>query len=349
LLDGSEPELMDILRIVKNKVETNSALSFIFDKMAASFIYKSFIYRRINKYTARIKKTKQYNVIIETSNICNARCVMCPHVIMKRKMGVMDDEVFDLIVKKLKAEKISPPAIILNGFGEPLTDRKIFDRVRMIKKEFPDSIVKFYTNLGLANEEVIQDVVSCGLDEINVSFNGYDKANYEATMKISYAKTMENLNGLIKERNKNNKNLKIRISMALVSSNDGDEKKFIEKWARRVDSVSVNKVHSYGQTIKDPSGKNKINFNKLSYPCKYIWSTIVFGIYGDIFLCCLDYEGEVNFGNIKDKNILDIFHSPSFEKIRELHVKNDIGKIRMCARCYTPYKNGVEWLINNLY
>ena len=340
---------MNFLRKIKNIVETNRFISSTFDAAASSFIYKFFINQRIIRFTKKIKEDKKYNIVIETSNICNAKCVMCPHVIMKRKMGVMSDETFDLIMRRINDEKIDPPAFMLNGFGDPLTDKKIFERIGIVKRMFPKSVTKFYTNLGLANDEVIGNIASCGLDEINVSFNGYDKANYEETMKISYEKTLENLDKLIEERDRNNQKLKIRISMALVSNNDGDEKKFIKKWSRKVDSVSVNKVHSYGQSIEDPSGKNEINFNKLSYPCKYIWNTIVFGIYGDLFICCLDYEGEMNFGNVKDKNILDIFYSERFEKIREMHLKNDIKKIRMCEKCYTPYKNGVEWLVDKLY
>lgn len=340
---------MKFLRKIKNLVETNRLASGFFDIVAGSFVYKFFIYRKIVNYTKAIKKNKRYNIVIETSNICNAKCVMCPHVIMKRKMGLMQDDIFSLIINKIKEEKIDPIAFMLNGFGDPLTDKKIFERIGIIKKYFPNSITKFYTNLGLADDEIIKGIVLSGLDEINISFNGYDKKNYEETMKIDYEKTLKNLDNLIEERNKSNQKLKIRISMALAFSNDGDEKKFIQKWSQGVDSVSVNKVHSYGQSIEDPSGKNKINFNKLSYPCKYIWNTMVFGIKGDLFMCCLDYEGEMNFGNIKDKSILDIFYSERFEKIRELHLKNDIKKIKMCAKCYTPYKNGVEWLIDVLY
>ena len=289
---------MKIIRKIKNIIETNNFLSKIFDFLASTFLYKKFIYYKIKKYIAEIKKNKKYNIIIETSNICNAKCIMCPHIKMKRQMKVMSDETFGVIVKKLKEEGINPLAFILNGFGDPLTDRKIFERIKTLKKEFPKSILKFYTNLGLANEEIIDKIINCGLDEINISFNGFSKDNYEEVMKIDYDKTLSNLNKLIQKINSLKSDLKIRISMTLVSKNDNDEKRFIKEWEKKVDSVSVNKVHSYNDSTGNVAGKNKINFNKLTYPCKYIWNTIVFGVEGDIFMCCLDYEGEYNFGNI---------------------------------------------------
>ncbi len=342
---------MNFLRRLKNLIETNKFLSAIFDKIAGSFLYKTVIYKKIKKYTSDIKKLKNYNIVIETSNACNAKCIMCPHVKMQRKQEIMTQEIFDKIVEKLLKDNIKPLAFILNGFGDPLTDKSISNRIQTLKDKFPDSITKFYSNLGLANKEIDQSLLDSGLDEINISFNGFNKENYEKTMGISYDKTQGNLEELIKMRNDQKSPLKIRLSMTLVTYNDGNEKEFIKRWKGRVDSVSVNKVHTYGNSIKDTSGKNKINFNKLVYPCKYIWNTMVFSVHGDIFICCLDYEGRHNFGNILDKNrgALDIFYGERFEAIRKMHLENNIKKVGICSSCYTPYKNGVEWLINDLY
>lgn len=341
--------MIKLLRKIKNILETSRTLSRFFDVVAGSYLYKKVAYHRIRKYIQRIKESKRYNVIIETSTICNARCVMCPHVKMKRRMGVMTDETFDLILKKLKSESIRPLAFILNGFGDPLTDKKIFERIKRIKIDFPESVVKFYSNLGLADEKIIGELVTSGLDEINISFNGYSKENYERTMGIGYEKTLDNLKKLIRKRKEEKSPLKIRLSMTLVSYNDGDEAGFIKKWSRYVDSVSVNKVHTYNDSVSDVSGQKKINFKKLAYPCKYIWNTIVFGATGDVYLCCLDYEGEHSFGNIREKGVLEMFYSENFERIRQKHLENDIKNIKICSACYTPFKNGVEWFVDELY
>jgi radical SAM protein with 4Fe4S-binding SPASM domain len=340
---------MNLLRKIKNFVETNYFAEKIFDSVARTYFYRKFIYSNIEKHSRFIRESKNYNIVVETTNLCNARCIMCPHSIMKRKKEVMGNELFNQVIKRLRDEKIRPLAIILNGFGDPLTDKKIFDRVRLLKKHFPDSVVKFYTNLNLANETIVKGILECGLDEINISFNGFNRKSYERTMGISYSKTLKNLERLIDERKRKESMIRIRISMALTYSNTGDETRFIKEWEKKVDSVSINKIHTYGGSMKDVSGKNKINFNKITYPCKYLWNTITIGVKGDIFLCCLDYEGTYCFGNINDKKILDIFYSQEFEKIRLLHLKGKIKEIGICKRCYTPYKNGQEWFIRDLY
>lgn len=340
---------MDILRTVKNLIEANRLLSSAFDALAGIPIYRSIISNRMNRYIRDIRVNKNYNVIIETTNICNARCVMCPHTVMKRSQMIMDDTIFYAIIQHLKDDDIKPLAFILNGFGEPFIDKKILERANYLKNNFPLSVVKLYSNFALVSQEIIQKVLNSSLNEINISFNGYSKENYEKVMGLKYNKTLSNIEFLLAERKRCNSKLKIRISMALVSDNDQYVKSFIDKWKITVDSVSVNKIHSYGHAVQDCSCINKINYNKLTYPCKYLWNTLVVGVSGDIFLCCLDYDGEYQMGNIKDSGILDIFYSEKYENIRRAHLQNKIKNLKICSDCYTPYRNGVEWLIGNLY
>jgi len=340
---------MKILRQLKNLIETNNFLSSTFDQVASTSLYKKVIKNKINKTIYNLKKNKNYNIIIETTNFCNARCIMCPHTIMKRSQKIMDEITFNKIINKIKKEGINPQAFILNGFGEPLIDSKIFNRIKKIKIYFPSSKVKFYSNLNLANKKTIKNLVTSGLDEVNISLNGYNRQSYQKVMDLNYQKTILNLKNLIKFKKENNSNLKIRISMTLVKQNEKTAQNFIKKWSPLVDSVSINKVHSYNNSVKNINNKFKINFKKTTFPCKYIWDTIAIDVNGEIVLCCLDYESQHKFGNIKSKPILSSFYSPKFELIRKQHLNSQSQKINTCQYCYTPYKNGVEWLINKLY
>jgi len=263
----------------------------------------------------------------------------------------MSDTTFNNAINKLKKEKIKPLAFIINGFGEPFTDQNIINRIKTIKSHFPKSKIKIYSNLSLPPEEKLEDLINSGLDEINISFNGYDKKSYEATMKLNYERSLKNLKTLISLNNKNQHKIIIRISSTLVKSNDKKADLFINKWENLVDSVSVNKAHNYNNSIENQSDKYQINFKKENiFPCKYLFNSIVIGVTGDIFLCCLDYEGKYKFGNInKPIKILDIFYSEGFENIRQQHLNKDLSKMPICQNCYTPYKNGVEWLIKDLY
>lgn len=340
---------MKILRQLKNLIETNHFLSLCFDLIASTRIYQKFIRTKIDQSIIDLKKNKNYNIIIETTNFCNAKCIMCPHTSMKRSQKIMDDKTFNKIITQLETEKINPQAFILNGFGEPLIDPQIIDRIKIIKNKFPNSKVKFYSNLNLATKKIINGLVKSNLDEINISLNGYNSQNYQKVMKIDYLKTINNLKSLIKTKKENNSQLKIRLSMTLVKHNEKSATKFIKKWAKIVDSVSVNKVHNYNNSVKDSSNKFKINFQKTAFPCKYIWDTITFDVKGEVVLCCLDYESKYIFGKIETTPILKSFYSSKLEAIRNKHLSSQLKDIEICRHCYTPYKNGVEWLVKKLY
>lgn len=340
---------MKPIRILKNLFESNQSASSLLSFVARSQAYQLFINQKIKHYQNYIKKTKKYNIIIETSNLCNASCIMCPHRIMTRKHQLMSTSTFNLIIKRLHQDHIHPLSFILNGFGEPLTDSKIINRISKIKQNFPTSIVKIYTNLSLLLPSKIKPLLQSGLDEINVSFNGYNQKSYQAIMGLDYQNSLKNLKKLIKLKKTERPNLKIRISMALVHHNDNQEKNFINTWAPLVDSVSINKVHTYNQSINSTAGKHKISPHQVLFPCKYLFNTIVIGVTGQIFLCCLDYNGQYHFGNIKHHKILKMFYSKKFQKIRHMHLTHKIKSIPICSTCYTPTKNGVEWLIRDLY
>ena len=340
---------MKLLRYLKNLIETNLFLSSIFDKIASITIYKKIIKKQLKEITSDLKKNKNYNIIIETTNFCNAKCIMCPHTTMKRSQKTMDNSTFNQIIYKLKQEKIKPTAFILNGFGEPLIDSNLISRIVTIKTQFPNSKVKFYSNLNLANSKIIKNLVKSKLDEINISLNGYNQKNYQEVMKINYQKTIKNLKSLINIKKEYNSPLKIRISMTLVKANENSATNFIKKWSPLVDSVSVNKVHDYNGSVQNINNKYKINYNKTAFPCRYLWDTIAFDVNGEIVLCCLDYESQYTFGNVNHHSILKTYYSPKFELIRKQHLKFQSKNIPICNNCYTPYKNGVEWLVKKLY
>lgn len=337
------------LRQIKNLLETSPLVSSTFDTVASTRPYRLFNRLFINHHLRRLQQSKKYHCVIETTNRCNARCRMCPHSQMKRPQKTMTDATFTLILDRLKKEAIQPPVFILNGFGDPLADDKIIARIKQVKVAFPDSIIKIYTNLSLTNPTRTRQLLTSGINEINVSFNGYNQRDYQETMGLNYRCSLKNLHTLLKTRRRLHSPVKIRLSMALVSQNERHISQFIRRWQPQVDSVSVNRVHSYAGSVKISSDNFSINFDKTPYPCKYIFDTLVFTLDGHLSLCCLDYEAAHTFGNIKNNSILQMFNSPAFNKIRSLHLQYQADKIPICSRCYTPYKNGIEWFIDKLY
>ena len=71
-------------------------------------------------------------ILIENTNCCNARCIMCPRDTLTRKRGFMEFGLFEKIMKELSGAN-RKPVIHLHGFGEPLLDTLLPERIKLAK------------------------------------------------------------------------------------------------------------------------------------------------------------------------------------------------------------------------
>jgi hypothetical protein len=264
---------------------------------------------------------------------------------MRRKKSVMDDETFECLITRIKEDNIRPYGFCVNGTGEPLIDKNIFKRIRRLKQEFPHSILKFHSNFCAATDQMIDEMVTSGLDEVNISINGYDKESYEKIMHLDFDRTMGNVAKLIERRRSAQSTLKIRVSMVLASRNEGYEKDFISRWSAQVDSVSINRVTNYGNTVPEKAGANRIDSSMPVLPCRSLWAGIIIGSNGQVLLCCQDVEGDDDLGNIRDHRILDIYYGDKFEEYRRKHLAGDLRGLTKCVGCSIPHDHGAHWFI----
>src|ERR671915_376719 len=72
-------------------------------------------------------------VQIESTNICNAKCVFCPRDEMHRRQGVMKLDLYRKIVDE--CTELGITHIRVHNYGEPFIDRKLVDKVRYAKEK----------------------------------------------------------------------------------------------------------------------------------------------------------------------------------------------------------------------
>ena len=78
-------------------------------------------------------------------------------------------------------------------------------------------------------------------------------------------------------------------------------------------------------------------------PCGYLWTRMVVYWNGDVTLCCRDYNGELNLGNVADTSIKDIWNGPRMQELRRMHLDGRRHEISVCGHCdaYSCRKNEV--------
>ncbi|MBI4863416.1 MAG: radical SAM protein [Candidatus Riflebacteria bacterium] len=328
---------------VRNWIEGSRTAGVIYDALTRNRIYQALVLRRIESRIAWLERRPVRAFMLEVSSLCNARCSFCPHGGLTRKKQIMSTEVFDAIVGRIRAESITPSILDLFHLGEPLLDRHLFDRIRTLKRLFPAAWVRFTTNLNLADDRIIEEMTTSGLDSVHVSLNATSAETYRELMGLDYERTARNVHRLIEQRNASGSSLKVLVSMVIHGTNEDQVRPFIREWAALVDSIKLQRALDWGGAIDVASGSRRYAPGKVLFPCNDLFERIVITSEGTLALCCQDPEGVPGL-SILDRPILEAFSAPPFEAMRRAHLAGEIRSIRKCVNCFGVNSNGANWL-----
>ena len=118
-------------------------------------------------------------ISIETYAYCNRKCSFCFNNdrFPKRERGVMSTGVFEKIVEELASINFTG-TISLNGYGEPLLDKRLPELVSFAREKCPYAEIMFPSNGDFLTEELLSKLLKNGLDYILISnYDDFEKPN----------------------------------------------------------------------------------------------------------------------------------------------------------------------------
>ncbi len=327
----------------------------IYDKWLASRSPEYFEYRKNwqefpeNGYVSDFP----LNLDIEPTNKCNLKCPFCyrtlaisNHIDNVDWDGIMTLETYKTILSQIVINgKIMVPAIKLTHRGEPLLNKNLGEFVKLAKDAGACDVM-VNTNGTLLTEDIAKNLLAAGLDKLLFSFDSPYKKKYEDTrIGANYDKVLDNIKMFVKLRNSYfNSNTLIRVGMVVT---EGVEEREIEDFYNLfcdvgADVVSYNSVHAEVDVDEDGyffyKGERR-NVKKICFADSQLWQRMTINWNGDAEICCENYKQETQLGNIKNKNVHDIWCGATFQKIRDLHSKSEWWKIPQCKKCTLPYMN----------
>mgnify|MGYP001348390224 FL=1 len=277
----------------------------MFEEIRGKVALKSISSKRISKEQDDIEYYQSYymengvfpdftQVLIETQTDCNRSCSFCPQSESIRPYKQIEWSTYTTIIDQLGKGGFSG-RIALFMTNEPLLDKELINRIIYAKKVSPKFFIDINTNGNLLDINKIDQLFAAGLD--NLSIDDYrsdrDKNPFRLTPNIEDV------------MNRYKHNPKVQVAY------------------RRTDEVLSNRAGSVEKKVNHNLPKNSF--------CNYPFRKLAIGPYGDIVLCCLDYNYSIKCGNIMEKNIYEIWHSDVLDKYRlELLDKNRKGLCRKC-------------------
>jgi organic radical activating enzyme len=272
-------------------------------------------------------------LMIENTNCCNARCVMCPREKMTRKLGFMAFGLFEKIIREVSAAK-RQPVVHLHGFGEPLLDERLPERIQLAKS-LGIKHTYLVTNASLLFPETARKIILAGLDEMKISFYGTDPASYNATMKrLDFSAALDNVREFMRIR----KDLK-KISPKLIlqflpqETNGARSEEFKSLWRSLLDKKAGDCLNF--STLDNFGGGRDYNpvGDKITSVCFYPWSALSILQDGRAMTCCVDYNGVQEVGDANFQTVNDIWNGPVLSSIRNNFGKLDYSGFPTCLCC----------------
>lgn len=231
-------------------------------------------------------------VYVETTNACDAKCTYCLYERMERPVRTMSNKDFEFIADKVKAAGLKIGAVFC--FGEPLLDKKLFDKIRYGRKiDVMTRYLGLNTNCSTLTADRYEDIFEC-TDNITLSFPNV-RDEFERLTKLDWILCYGNASRFIQYRDKHHPNFNIQIGCNDVTGHDRGAVKEAFKdydinWARDAEI-------KWGQKITTGVIDRSIMYN--DWACDGYKGALQIKPNGDCCFCAYDViRNETVFANI---------------------------------------------------
>jgi radical SAM protein with 4Fe4S-binding SPASM domain len=234
----------------------------------------------------------------------------------------MKQDVFEAVVKQ--CVEGGTRLVHLHGYGEPLIDKQLADRITYCKDQGIPR-VKIFTNGDLLKGDVAQRILHSGLDEVKISIDGSDSQEFnKLRIGLDHTKVVENVKAFRKLRDEANMKTPIIVAATCQTSNRKQTEEMLDGV---VDHIDFTHIHNWGGALGDAEQQ------RVRKPCDRLWRTMTVLVNGDVALCCLDYSAKEVLGNVMDAPMLDIWNNARYNELRKLHRESRQSEIPLCSNC----------------
>ncbi|MDO6687291.1 MULTISPECIES: radical SAM/SPASM domain-containing protein [unclassified Agarivorans] len=291
-----------------------------------------------------VKKTlKEHDfpvdVIVEVTNYCNLRCIMCPYPDLTRSKGNMEFSIFKKIIDEIS--EVSPKTRVwLAIMGEPLLlGNKLIDMIKYAKSK--NVQVNLNTNAVYLDSEFGQNILNSGVDYIIVSIDGTSENSYsKIRVRGDFNKVVDNVSKVLEYKSKNSKiRTEIVSQFIVMEENEHEVEEFKKFWLSKGAIVKVRPKLGWGDAVQ-ASHLEQVRTEIERFPCAWLTRTVSIHWDGTFSQCDADYEGVYSPGSLLNNSIKEIWDN----KIAKRRAKHWIGDFD-----FEPCKDCNDWLAGRSY
>jgi len=271
-------------------------------------------------------------MMIELSNACNHACLFCANPFMQRKIGRIDDDLVERVLRE--GADLGVREVGFFSTGEPFVSKNLEDYVATAR-DCGYEYLYITTNGALASPTRIKKVIDAGLTSIKFSINAGSRATYEAVHgKDDWEKVIANLKYASEYRKTLERPFKLYVGFVVTKLTEHEVDAFVETYSHYVDEILPVPAHNqYAQM----SGAEQIlmtdHSERRNDMCTLPFARIHVTNEGYLTLCCVDYHNYLAIADLNTMSLEDAWHSDAFKDARNRHITGRLEGT-LCGNCW---------------
>ena len=139
--------------------------------------------QRADSILEALRLKRCISLSLDICSICNLNCSFCyvhsgELKNLEGQEGLMDEKLYYKIIGDIADSGYKLKALHFSGWGEPLIQKKLPEMISFAHKSGIAERLILVTNGILMNEDVFEQLLSSGLDEIRISLDTVDRESY---------------------------------------------------------------------------------------------------------------------------------------------------------------------------
>ena len=280
---------------------------------------------------------KFYRIYIELTNICGLRCSFCPTKNLPK--STMDLDFFETIVQQARN---FTKEIACHVFGDPLILSNLEEYLNIIHKYDMKAVLT--TSGYFMKKHSYSTLFHPAIKQINISLNAFNKND----TAISFEQYIEPILNLCYKKVKQKKEIFINLRMwnldEIMSEREFNQQVFDKLSSFFNIELDLNTLNPNKTKSMRLDNKVLLHFdNYFEWPslqnpiyghgtCQGLNSHIAILASGVVVPCCLDSQGVMPLGDIKNKSLQEILFDKRAIDIRDGFHKN-ICIEELCQKC----------------
>jgi len=279
-------------------------------------------------------------LVVESTSICNLKCIMCPYPSMGRKNEHMKMTVYE----KLLAEAAGSVEFMwLHVFGEPLLNPNIYKMIDMAEEA--GICTGISTNATKLDEKASAALLDSKLSVLVLCLDGATKKTFEHFRPgAKYEKVCENIARFAEMKQSRPGKLKATLQMILMAGNESEKQLFDQQWRDKgLDAILYKWFNSWAN-----QDEKLIQIEQKQSPppvgmCWEPWIGCTVLADGTVVPCCNDYSAKIPLGDLKTQSLGEIWNGEEMRKLRRRFIHNPRElEGTICQDCPYPVADPVQ-------